>query len=224
MCVRECTTVGADGELLPVGADLGLLCQRCFDRLWWRLGDVPATIEQAMHAIVPAGGAGERVSGTKDHDVMNDQAMADADQLWALVMEWGKWFAMSTGVQRPEALSVLLGDDRDVAGVSVRATPSQAATGARTVAAWLQSHLEGFAYDSSIGVMHDSVTELVSLIGHRYGLRERKLTYRRRICPVCVEGRVRASWVDDQLQVRCEYCWTEWPVTAEELQGVLQRV
>lgn len=219
-CVRGCVDNTENAE--PVTAVMGLLCQRCFNRLWWRLGDVPATLEQVMLSVTPGGSAGERVAGTKDYDVLNDQALTDADQLWALIMEWAKWFAMSSGVARPEALGTLLADERDVAGVSVRATPAQAAREAHSITGWLQSHLEGFAYDSSISVMHDSVTELVAQLGGRYGLRERKLTYRRRICPVCVEGRVRASWVEDELQVKCEYCWTEWPVTAEELQGVLQ--
>lgn len=199
---------GEPGTELAV-AEVGLLCRACFNRLAWRLAEVPELVSHVRSMLIPGGSGNEApVSGSREIPVPLDlDALEGADSLWAQIANWGTYWARVLGVRPPDVLQAALSADREVEGLAVADSSSDAWRSADEVVRWLRGFLESIAYLGAVAEFHDDVVDLVSGVKRRWPMdAPRVLEARPRLCEVCLARRVLVSWESELPVIRCGAC------------------
>jgi len=185
-----------DGTATPALAEHGHLCEDCYRRLEWVLDDLPDIVQAARAAIRPSivRPPSQRVSGTREPPIPFDTAASEtADDLFSRLANWTAAVAVALHIDGPPDLAGVIGEDVNVTGLPVEASPHQASGITDRVREWLVAHLAEAAELALIGDLYADLVPAIDKARGRFGEDGPKERASGRPCP-CGHRRVRMVW------------------------------
>lgn len=211
----------------PAEARYGNLCGKCFGRTRFLLGQTPDLIAHILPQVIPsmAIASGERVSGGgfKAPLPLQAQALEDANDLYAQLMNWMISHARSNGLRPPVLALGYARLDDDARGLPSWSTPATARDYVQSLADWYGKHELVIAGGppASVQAWVDDLGEMLRTLNGRYPQAPRRTQPAApRPCEICEQREVRATWHGETVEVRCSACG--WSVPDAEVQRYVE--
>lgn len=181
----------------------------------------PDMVAHILTLVKPGigGQGGDKVSGTRETPLpLNAQALEDANNLYAQLVNWAISHARALGVLPP---SVALGwhrRDEDCDGFPSWAKISDAAALTNDIADWLVMGADKIEDLPAAGDYHEDIQTIFGPMLGRYQRAPRRRTTSAETCDVCGRVTVVVNFTDDgtDATVACTYCGHVIPPTAYE--------
>ncbi|MGV8912225.1 MAG: hypothetical protein ACOH14_06355 [Rhodoglobus sp.] len=174
------------------------------------LEQAPTLIGHILTLVMPAGGSGgDKVSGTRDPQMpLNAQALEDANDLYAQLVNFAVSHARALGVNPPGSTLGWSRRDQDCDGLPSWATAGDAAALTNDVTQWLIAGGDRIAKLKAAGNYFDDVRNLITPLYGRYPQAERVPAFASRECLVCGRRTVIVNFADDSdsVSVACAFC------------------
>lgn len=149
----------------------------------------------------------------------------DVDEVYAELVNWASYWAERLGERAPAPAAWV--NDREVQGFRAGTTSAGAVLLSQSLTLWLLSRHARIAADERAERYFIDFTRMVWRLRARYPVRAGRVRAAvPRVCPLCGEEEVRASWFserdDAEVVIRCEHCG--WMPGAREVARVLREV
>ncbi|GAB2567400.1 hypothetical protein [Leucobacter ruminantium] len=138
----------------------------------------------------------------------------DADELYAILIIFGREVAEKIGGASPRALRERMWRGRDEPQGLPVCTPSEAFTLAGEVVRWLEACTHQIAHDPTLHDAPDHLIDLIRDMRRRYPRAEPQFrAYRPRPCPTCGERTIYPTYEISAQEptMRCDSCRDSWP-------------
>lgn len=172
------------------------------------LEQAPDLVAHMLTLVVPGGGGGgDKVSGTRDVGLpLNAQALEDANNLYAQLVNWAISHARALGVKPPSIALAWARKDADCDGFPSWATIGDAAQLTYDITDWLVMGADKITGTTSANLYFDDIQTMVSPLYGRYRWSQTRRVTSAETCPVCDKQTVIVDFDSDPVSVACTYC------------------
>jgi hypothetical protein len=201
-----------------VEARFGCLCGPCYGRVRWMLRQTPQLVAHIRAQVTPtvqAAAYGAKVGGTPERRLpMREQAVEDADDLFSQLANWMLTFADVLHVTGPYATLPYRGEEDGATRLPPFALDQAGAHRAvENLVEWYEKRELAIVTATApldVRAWIDDLTEYTGRLHGRYPDAPRKpRSAKPRVCPVCEERAVVATFLAAGAEVACTHCgWT----------------